>query len=101
VLIERQLHHGLPKHHGQGRFELVIVLGMTYRVGAKGQVMIPKDLRERLGIRPGDEVEFALEEDGDAVRVERVQDHATLRGVLAGLGLVADLEADHSSGARR
>ena len=28
------------------------------RVSIKGQVTIPKALRERLGFRPGDEVEF-------------------------------------------
>ncbi|MBM3943529.1 MAG: AbrB/MazE/SpoVT family DNA-binding domain-containing protein [SAR202 cluster bacterium] len=33
------------------------------RVTSKGQVTIPKEVRERLGLRPGDEVEF-IEEDG-------------------------------------
>ena len=79
----------------------VILTGMTHRVGAKGQVVIPKDLRDRLGIVPGDEVEFALDEGGDAVRVEPVRDYPTLRGSLAGLGLVAELEADHLSETRR
>ncbi len=63
--------------------------------------MIPKDLRDRLGIVPGDEVEFALDEGGDAVRVEPVRGYPTLRGSLAGLGLVAELEADHLSETRR
>ncbi len=40
---------------------------MTQRVGAKGQVVIPKSIRDELGLRPGVEVEF--ERDGDAVRV--------------------------------
>jgi AbrB family looped-hinge helix DNA binding protein len=74
---------------------------MTYRVGPKGQVVIPKEFRERLGIGPGDEVEFALSEDGASVRMEPIRDSPTLRGSLAGLGLVTELEADHRSEAGR
>lgn len=33
------------------------------RVTTKGQVTIPKEVRERLGLRPGDELEF-MEEKG-------------------------------------
>ena len=33
------------------------------RITAKGQVTIPKEVRERMGLRPGDELEF-VEEDG-------------------------------------
>ncbi len=33
------------------------------RITTKGQVTIPKEVRERLGLRPGDELEF-MEEDG-------------------------------------
>jgi len=65
---------------------------MTSRVGPKGQVVIPKALRDRLGIVPGDEVDFVL--DDDAVRVAPVRDRASLRGSLAGLGLTAALEAE-------
>ena len=50
-------------------------------------------MRDRLGIIPGDQVDFALE-DG-AVRVEPVRARSSLRGTLAGIGLTAVLEADH------
>jgi antitoxin PrlF len=39
---------------------------MTVRVTTKGQVTIPKPVRDRLGIRPGTKVEFELAEDGRA-----------------------------------
>jgi antitoxin PrlF len=51
---------------------------MTRKVGAKGQVVIPKEIRDRIGIRPGDEVSFDAD-DGE-VRVRRVTDD---RAVLA------------------
>ncbi|WP_375460493.1 AbrB/MazE/SpoVT family DNA-binding domain-containing protein [uncultured Enterovirga sp.] len=43
---------------------------MATRVTVKGQVTIPKAVRESLGIRPGDEVEFYTGHDG-AVELRR------------------------------
>lgn len=45
---------------------------MRSRVGARGQVVIPKPLRDRLGLRPGTVLEFT-EEQGRliAVKVDR------------------------------
>jgi AbrB family looped-hinge helix DNA binding protein len=51
---------------------------MTHRVGPKGQVVIPKGLRDELGIEPGDEVSFWL--DGDHVAVRPARSHEALRG---------------------
>jgi AbrB family looped-hinge helix DNA binding protein len=65
---------------------------MTMKIGPKGQVVIPKHLRDALGLRPGDEVDWALV-DG-ALTVEPVQSDHSMRGQLAGLSLVADLEKD-------
>ena len=45
---------------------------MTHKVGVKGQVVIPKAIRERIGIRPGDEVAF--DSDDQEVRIRRVAD---------------------------
>jgi AbrB family looped-hinge helix DNA binding protein len=44
---------------------------MTRRVGQKGQVVIPKEMRDELGIAPGDEVTFWLADDHVAVRPTR------------------------------
>ena len=40
------------------------------RVTEKGQVTIPKEVREELGIQPGDEVVFEETETGYVVRKE-------------------------------
>jgi AbrB family looped-hinge helix DNA binding protein len=41
------------------------------RVNTKGQVTIPKALRERLGFRPGDEIEFIEVEGGVQIQKRR------------------------------
>jgi AbrB family looped-hinge helix DNA binding protein len=67
---------------------------MSTSVTCKGQVTIPKSIRDRLGIRPGDAIEFALAPDG-RVALFKVGDHrpatrfAALRG-RAGPGLTTD-----------
>lgn len=43
------------------------------RVTSKGQVTIPQDVRRRLGITAGSEVEFEVEDDG--VRLVRRQEN--------------------------
>jgi antitoxin PrlF len=45
------------------------------RVTEKGQVTIPKDLRDALGIGAGTEVEF--ERDDDTIVVRKVEDRLT------------------------
>jgi len=40
---------------------------MATKVTSKGQVTIPKPVRDRLGIVPGSEVEFRLAADGNIV----------------------------------
>ena len=41
---------------------------ITTRVTSKGQVTIPKKMRDDLGLRPGDEIEFVLENGSYRVR---------------------------------
>jgi len=49
------------------------------RVTSKGQVTIPVEIREQLGLLPGTEVEFTV--DGDAARVKR-SEHAERPGEI-------------------
>lgn len=44
------------------------------RVGKKGQVTIPKPIREKLGLWPGIQVEFDLVGDDIRIRRSRTQD---------------------------
>jgi antitoxin PrlF len=69
---------------------------MTHRVGAKGQVVIPKDMRDGLGLLPGTEVEF--EREADAVRVVPAGAAAAreLRGRYGSSGMASDLLADRA-----
>jgi AbrB family looped-hinge helix DNA binding protein len=47
------------------------------RMTSKGQITIPQEFREKLGLLPHSEVEFEL--DGDAVRVRKAR-KSTRRG---------------------
>jgi AbrB family looped-hinge helix DNA binding protein len=67
---------------------------MTTTVTSKGQVTIPKAVRDRLGIMPGNAVSFELGRDGQIVLVKAGETPAStrfeaLRG-RAGPGLTTD-----------
>lgn len=65
------------------------------KVSSKYQVVIPKDVRERLGIEPGQEVEvFSIAGRVELVPVEPIQD---LRGFLGKI----PREASSGEGGRR
>jgi AbrB family looped-hinge helix DNA binding protein len=62
---------------------------MTHKMGIKGQVVIPKAIREEIGFEPGDEVAF--DSDGMEVRIRRTADEpkARARGIKALRGILA------------
>lgn len=51
---------------------------LTMKLTTKGQVTIPQDIRERLGLLPYTEVEFEI--DGDAVRIRKARRSSSGRG---------------------
>jgi AbrB family looped-hinge helix DNA binding protein len=61
------------------------------RITSKGQVTIPQEIREALGLLPHAEVEFEL--DGDAVRLRKAR---TGRG--RGAALIARIRGTAPSG---
>ena len=55
---------------------------MQATITSKGQVTLPKPVRDRLRLRPGDKIDFILEEDG-CLRVAPVTASVTqLKGMV-------------------
>jgi AbrB family looped-hinge helix DNA binding protein len=61
------------------------------RLTSKGQVTIPQEIRERLGLMPRTEVEFEI--DGDAVRIRPAR-----RSRSRGDALIATLRGTGTAG---
>ena len=58
-------------------------------VTAKGQTTLPKDVRDRLGLEPGDRVRYLIA--GDSVRILRPRKAMSLCGALKRDGAVVSL----------
>ncbi|MGI8619006.1 MAG: AbrB/MazE/SpoVT family DNA-binding domain-containing protein [Gemmatimonadaceae bacterium] len=52
------------------------------KLTSKGQITVPKPVREALGIHPGDRVNFRVREDGTITVEAETVDLRSLRGVL-------------------
>ena len=73
---------------------------------SRGQTVIPKPIREHLGLHPGDEVEFILQNDGEVLVRPATEDVRGLKGLLRAPGrkpvsLQAMREAVRRRGSRR
>ena len=66
---------------------------VTQKVGPKGQVVVPKAVRDQLGIGPGDEVIVTITENG--ALVQAVAGARSMKGMFAGSKLLKILEQDH------
>jgi len=71
-----------------------IKMGVT-SLSVKGQVVIPKSLRDVLGLQPGDR--FIVLQEGDAIVLKPMKGKvaARLYGKYQGLGLLSDLKQEH------
>ena len=49
---------------------------------SKGQLVIPKAIREHLGLGPGDKLDFILQDNGDVLIRPAVEDVRRLKGLL-------------------
>jgi len=52
------------------------------KVTSKGQITIPKAVRDRLGVRSGDRVHFVIREDGVVEMFPRTRELVSLAGML-------------------
>ena len=68
---------------------------MIHRIGAKGQVVIPKELRDQVGLHPGAAVDFALE--GERIVLLPRQSRVPLGGRFANSGMAARLLQDRAA----
>lgn len=55
---------------------------VTARITSKGQITVPKEVRERLGVEPGDALEFHFENDRLEVRPVHRRPLAEFRGLF-------------------
>lgn len=51
-------------------------------ITSKGRITVPKEIREALGVHPGDRLAFRAREDGTVVVEAETVDLMTLRGSL-------------------
>jgi antitoxin PrlF len=54
----------------------------TSTLTSKGQTTIPKDVRKRLNLHPGDRLEFVIDEDGRVLVLPASIDMSELAGML-------------------
>ncbi|HQR16422.1 MAG TPA: AbrB/MazE/SpoVT family DNA-binding domain-containing protein [Nitrospira sp.] len=77
----------------------------TSTLTSKGQTTIPKDVRERLNLQPGDRLEFVIDEDGRVVVLPASVDASELAGMLKRpakpVSVTAMNQAIRKRGARR
>lgn len=69
-------------------------------ITSKGQITIPKDVRDRLGLRKGDRVEFKIAKNNTAILVPRTTRTDDVFGMLShyGKGKKVSVEDMHNLG---
>ena len=65
---------------------------MGTRITTKGQVTVPKDVRDRMGVKPGDEIEFV--EEGGEFKLRKAVRRAGIRKYRGYLKRLAGTASD-------
>jgi len=53
----------------------MVKMGHFSTISSKGQVTVPQEIRKRLGLAPGDRVEFVVEEERTVIRPARSEEN--------------------------
>ncbi len=69
------------------------------RISSKGQVVIPKELRTKLGLEAGDYILMELE--GDKVKLSKIQPIERFKGILKKKTDYSDLEEEFEEAVAR
>ncbi|RLE10396.1 AbrB/MazE/SpoVT family DNA-binding domain-containing protein [Candidatus Aerophobetes bacterium] len=70
-------------------------------VSTKGQIVIPKEIRESLGLRPGSKIDVKLKENEITLKPVRENMADRLYGKYRGVGLLKDLREEHHRETKR
>jgi antitoxin PrlF len=62
----------------------MVSMKYTSSISSKGQVTVPQEIRKRLGVQPGDRIDFVVDGDRTVIRPSRADDNpfARFRGIL-------------------
>jgi AbrB family looped-hinge helix DNA binding protein len=69
---------------------------MTAKISAKGQLVIPKEVRKKFDIKPGTFFEIRIEKDNIVLIPMKKGPLDNLYGKFAGENILAELEREHS-----
>jgi antitoxin PrlF len=70
-------------------------MARTSTISSKGQITVPLEIRIRLGLKPGDRVEFVVEEDRTTFRPARPPENPFLKyaGALPAFSSIREINA--------
>lgn len=52
------------------------------KLTSKGQMVVPKSIRERMGLHPGDRLDFVVQDDGAVLIRPATENVVRLKGIL-------------------
>jgi AbrB family looped-hinge helix DNA binding protein len=52
------------------------------KLTSKGQLVVPKSIRDRMGLHPGDRLDFVVLDDGNVLMRSATEDVSLLKGFL-------------------